>query len=334
MTETLLALPESIPVARACDALGFSRATLYRHTWLPAPRAPRLGPPPARALNEHARREILDKLHSSRFVDQPPAEVYATLLSEGLYLCSVRTMYRILHTHGETTERRAVRRPAKHPIPSVTATAPNQVWTWDITKMAGPSAGVFFFLYCILDLFSRYPVGWIVATQESAKLACQFVFDTVATWGLEKTDLIVHCDRGSPMTSTSMATLCDKLGIVQSFSRPRVSDDNPFSEAHFKTMKYQPDYPARMESPESARSWCNDFMLWYGHHHHHKNLALFTPADVYFGRVDQVARQRQQALDEAHARHPERFVHGPPRLARPPSSVSINPPTVMTSSAT
>lgn len=326
----LLALPASMSVVRACEALGASRATLYRHTWPAAPRAPREGPPPGRALSAQDRKEVVDHLHSQRFLDQPPAEIYATLLNEGIFLCSIRTMYRILRTLLENGERRALRAATKHPIPSVTATAPNQVWTWDITKLAGPAPGVFYNLYCILDLFSRYPVGWIVLERESAALATQFIFDTVAAWSLERTDLILHCDRGSPMTSGTMATLCDKLGIVQSFSRPRVSDDSPFIESCFKTLKYQPDFPGRMEDLSQAKYWCDEFMAWYAHHHHHSGLALFTPADVYFGRVEAVASKRQQALDEAYAKHPERFVRGAPQAKRPPASVSINPPTVMT----
>lgn len=324
---TLLQLPPGLPRSRACDALGASRATLYRHLSPPAaPPEPRLPRTSSRKIPEAIRREVLDTLHSPRFLDQPPAEVYAELLSAGIYLCSIRTMYRLLHDLGESSERRSVRAPVRHAVPSLTATAVNQVWTWDITKLAGPAPGIFYYLYCILDLFSRYVVGWVVLDKESAALATQFIFDTVAAHGLEHTDLVLHCDRGSPMTSGTMALLCGKLGVVQSFSRPRVSDDNPFVESSFKTMKYQPDFPGRMEGLEFSRSWCGEFFDWYSHHHHHKGLALFTPAEVFFGRVAEVAAVRQRALDEAYRQAPERFVRGAPRVALPPASVSINPP--------
>ncbi len=263
-------------------------------------------------------------LNDEPFVDQPPTEVYATLLSQGRYLCSVRTMYRLLAADEASKDRRRQRPPHRHEVPRLQATAPNQVWAWDITKLPGPRPGVFYFVYVLLDLFSRYVVGWMVAERENAKLATQFIGDTITEHGVDADQLVLHNDRGAPMTSTNLAQLCARLGIVQSFSRPRVSDDNPFSESQFKTLKYQPDYPGRFGSALHARGWLASFFGWYNEEHHHEGLALFTPAEVFFGRVDEVAAQRQVALDAAHHAHPERFVRGRPVVARPPSVVRIN----------
>lgn len=324
--DTLEDLPHGVPVAAACDALGQSRATLYRRTSPPLPPAPRSSPRSPRRLSDTEQKRVLDVLHEPRFADQPPAEVYARLLTESIYLCSVRTMYRLLAACGETKERRAQRAPVHREAPHVEATVPNQVWSWDITKLAGAEPGVFYYLYVMIDLFSRYVVGWLLAGRENTALATQFIGDTITLRGVDANALTIHSDRGSPMKSGSMAQLCAKLGVTQSFSRPRISDDNPFSESQFKTMKYQPDYPGRFGSELHARGWAESYFDWYNDKHHHEGLALFTPADVYFGRVEAVATQRQAALDAAYAAHPERFVHGAPKVARPPSSVAINAP--------
>jgi putative transposase len=267
---------------------------------------------------------VLDALHSPEFVDQPPHEVYATLLGRGVYLASIRTMYRLLAEGAETQERRRQRQPQVHPKPSLTATAPNQVWTWDITKLATTSVGVFLHLYVILDLFSRYVVGWMVATKECKHLAAQLFAETIARHGVEP-GLTVHADRGSAMKSDTLAQLLATLGAQRSFSRPHVSDDNAFSEAQFKTLKYQPDYPGRFDGELHARGWVGPFFGWHNDEHHHSGLALFTPADVFFGRVDQIRAVRQAALDEAFQAHPERFPNGAPRVPLPPTEVSINP---------
>ncbi len=317
-----------IPIAQACAALGLSRATLYRHTQPVKPASVAVRGPSPRRLSDLERQALLDVLHSEEFVDQPPPEVYATLLSRGVYHASIRTMYRVLAASGESGERRAQRGPMTHAKPTLLATGPNQVWTWDITKLRGSLHGVFYCLYAILDLFSRMTVGWLLAERESAELAERLFAETVARHGIEPGSLTVHADRGSAMRSDGLAQLLGSLGVVRSFSRPHVSDDNAFSESQFKTLKYQPDYPERFSSPTHARAWCQEFFEWYNDHHQHSGLALFTPADVFYGRVEEVAARRQAALDDAYAQHPERFPNGPPVVRRPPTSVAINPMSV------
>lgn len=314
-----------VPLSKACVALGVSRATLYRQTQpakLPValPRAPS-----PRRLSDLERQAVLDVLHTEEFVDQPPSEVHATLLSRGVYLASLRTMYRVLAASGENGERRAQRAPMKHAKPTLAATAPNQVWTWDITKLRGALPGVFYHLYAILDLFSRMTVGWLLAERESSQLAQQLFAETLARHGVESGSLTVHADRGSAMRSDGLAQLLGSLGVVRSFSRPHVSDDNAFSESQFKTLKYQPDYPERFASPAHARAWCQEFFAWYNDNHQHSGLAFFTPADVFYGRVEDIAARRKAALDDAYAAHPERFPNGAPVVHRPPTSVAINP---------
>jgi putative transposase len=263
-------------------------------------------------------------MHTAEFVDQPPAEVYATLLERGMYFASIRTIYRILAAAGELFERRNQRLPHTYAKPSLTAIAPNQVWTWDITKLATQQKGVFLMAYVIIDLFSRFVVGWMLATKECKHLAAQLFAETIARHGVTP-GLQVHADRGSAMKSDTLAQLLASLGASRSFSRPRVSDDNAFSESQFKTLKYQPDYPGRFEGEDHGRTYLGGFFSWHNDDHHHSGLALFTPADVFYGRVEAVAAVRQAALDTAYAAHPERFPHGPPRVPRPPATVSINP---------
>lgn len=314
-----------VPVSQACSALGISRATLYRQTQPARPPSVPVRAPSPRRLSDAERQAVLDTMHSEEFVDQPPTEAYARLLSRGVYLASIRTIYRVLAAFGESTERRAQRSPMTHVKPTLTATAPNQVWTWDITKLRGPLPGVFYCLYAILDLFSRMTVGWLLAERESAELAEHLFAESVARHGVEPGSLTVHADRGSAMRSDGVAQLLGSLGVVRSFSRPHVSDDNAFSESQFKTLKYQPDYPDRFASPPHAQAWCQEFFGWYNDHHQHSGLALFTPADVFYGRVEEVAGRRQVALDAAYAAHPERFPNGAPVVRRPPDSVAINP---------
>lgn len=313
-----------VPITTVCKALGLSRATLYRNTRPPMPPRVVERAPSPRRLSDEERDAIREVFHRPEFVDQPVPEVYATLLSGGIYLASMRTMYRVLAETGETRERRNQRLPQAHAKPSLTATAPNQVWTWDITKLATVQVGVFLHLYVIIDLFSRYVVGWMVAMKECKHLAAQLFADTIARHGIEP-GLTVHADRGSAMKSDTLAQLLASLGVQRSFSRPHVSDDNAFSEAQFKTLKYQPDYPGRFEGELHARGWLAPFFGWHNDEHHHSGLAFFTPADVFCGRVEQVRAVRQTALDAMYARHPERFPHGPPRVALPPAEVSINP---------
>jgi putative transposase len=313
-----------IPVTAACDALGVSRATMYRHTGPMWPSAVWERAPSPRRLSEDERAAVLEVLHTPEFADQPPTEVYATLLSRGVYLASVRTMYRLLAALGETKERRNQRTPGAHAKPSLTATAPNQVWTWDITKLATMQVGIFLHAYVIIDLFSRYVVGWMLAAKECKHLAARLFAESITRHGVEP-GLTVHSDRGSAMKSDTLAQLLASLGADRSFSRPHVSDDNAFSEAQFKTLKYQPDYPGRFHSELHARGWLQQFFGWHNDEHHHSGLALFTPAEVFFGRVAPVRAARQAALDAAFAAHPERFQHGAPLVPLPPSEVYINP---------
>ena len=316
-----------VPVDAACVALNVNRASLYRSRrpeTPPVSTVARARVPSPRRLDDAERQHLLDTLHLAEFADQPPSEVYATLLGRGEYLASIRTMYRVLAEAGENKDRRNQRAPLQHTMPSLTATAPNQVWTWDITKLATVEKGVFLMAYVIIDLFSRFVVGWMVAAKECKHLAAQLFAETIARHGVVP-GLQVHSDRGSAMKSDTLAQLLDTLGASRSFSRPRVSNDNPFSEAGFKTMKYQPDYPGRFTGILHGRAWLGDFFAWHNDHHHHAGLALFTPADVFYGRVTEVAAVRQAALDVAYGAHPERFPNGAPGVPLPPAAVHINP---------
>lgn len=314
---------------RACEAVGLSRATAYRHLQPRRRMQPAARRPSPRRISDAEREKVLATLDSERFVDQPPREVYATLLSEGTYLCSVSTMYRILRERAPVRDRRNHREPRRHAIPRLEATAPNQVWSWDISKLPTLERGVFLNLYVILDLFSRFVVAWMVAQRENSALAKQLFAEAIGRHDIEPGKLIVHMDRGAPMKSHGfadlLADLLAELGVDRSYSRPRVSNDNPFSESHFHTVKYQPDYPGRFDGAGHARAWCEDFFEWYNFDHHHEGLALFTPADVFFGRLDTVAARREQALRRAYEQYPERFFNGPSEVRRPPASVTINP---------
>ena len=314
-----------IPLQQACAALGMPRATLYRHL---KPKAQKQHAPRccnARRLSEAERHAVLDVLHEPRFADQPPAQVYAKLLDEGRYLCSVRTMHRLLAHAGESGERRVQRPKIYHAVPRLVADAPNVVWTWDITKLATWSRGVFLSLYVVLDLYSRYVVAWMVAGRENSALAKQLLAQAISCHGIEPGRLHVHQDRGAPMTAHGFLDLLHELGVDPSHSRPRVSNDNAFSESQFKTLKYQPDFPGRFRDAQHARAWCAEFFDWYNYHHQHSGLALFRPADVFHHRIEELIALRQAGLDAAYAQHPERFVHGPPKAARPPAVVAINP---------
>jgi putative transposase len=313
-----------IPFKAACEVLGIPRSTAQRNLApMQGPRLRRSRSPRKLATGEAQR--VLDLLHSERFQDQAPRQVYAELLDEGTYLASPSTMYRILAEHGESGERRNQREPRSHAVPHLVATAPNQVWTWDISKLATYVQGVFLNLYLVLDMFSRFPVAWMVAEHENSALAKQLFAEAITRYKLEPGSITVHNDRGAPMTAVGFIDLLATLGVQRSLSRPRVSNDNPFSEACFKTIKYQPDYPGRFSGAAHARRWFGEFFEWYAHQHRHSGLALFTPADVFLGRVPELAAQRQRALDAAYAEHPERFVRGRPSVRLPPAKVAINP---------
>ena len=326
MTAAVQCAPDLGPVA-ACDVLGVSRASLFRRLNPPLPPAvPPQRPSPPRALTTAERATVLDHLHAERFQDRSPAEVYGTLLDEGVYCCSIRTLYRLLAAEGETRERRDQLTHPSYQKPQLLATAPNQLWSWDITKLLGPAKWTYFYLYVILDVFSRYVVGWMIADREGKELARQFIADTCDKHDIAPGQLTIHADRGSSMRSKPVAFLLADLGVTKTHSRPHVSDDNPFSESHFKTLKYRPDFPECFGSLQHARSFCQEFFPWYNTEHHHSGLGLLTPEVVHSQRAEQVRNLRQKTLDVAYAAHPERFVKKPPQPPALPTAVWINPP--------
>ena len=316
-------LAAEVGIVMACAMLSIARASYYRRA---TPRAtkPRASPP--RALSMSERKLVLDELHAPRFVDLAPAEVFATLLDEGRYLCSERTMYRILAANGEVRERRDQLRHMNHPRPELLATKPNELWSWDITKLKGPAKWTYFYLYVVLDVFSRYVVGWMIAPVESAALAKKLAREACQREGIEPAQLTLHADRGSAMTSKSFALLLADLGVTKTHSRPHVSNDNPFSEAAFKTLKYRPGFPDRFGCEQDARAHCRRFFDWYNHEHRHGALGLCTPHDVHHGVAAQTLVRRASVLDAAFAAHPERFPRGRPTPSSLPTAVWINKP--------
>jgi putative transposase len=324
--EAVKELGPTLGIALLCAALGVARSSFYRSLQPRAPTAPRPSP---KALSAGERQAVLDVLHEPRFADLSPAEVYASLLDERAYLCSIRTMYRILSASQEVRERRAQLRHPKYAAPELLATAPNQLWSWDITKLMGPAKWTYFYLYVVLDVFSRYVVGWMVAPGESAALAHKLIAETCQRQGIPPGQLTLHADRGASMTSKPVALLLADLGVTRTHSRPHVSDDNPFSEAHFKTLKYRPDFPERFGSIEDARAHCVDFFRWYNTEHHHSGLGLLTPEDVHLGRAQERRDARAAVLAAAFQAHPERFTKGLPVPAPVPTEVWINKPAVL-----
>ena len=329
MTEAVVALaPASGMTAAACIALGVSRASVQRRrARLIAPAAvSRPRPKPARALTVPQRQAVLDLLHAPRFADQAPAEVYASLLDEGVYHCSIRTMYRVLDQNDEVRERR---NQLRHPVyrkPELLAERPNQVWSWDITKLMGPTKWSYFYLYVILDIFSRRVVGWCVADAESAVLFRPLLDDAIAKHHVPPGQLTLHADRGGPMKAKATALLLADLGVSRSHNRPHTSNDNPFSESHFKTLKYQPRFPKRFGCIEDAKSFCRGFFDWYNKDHHHAGIGLMTPDQVHYGQTDAVHAVRQDTLDRAFRDTPQRFVNKSPIPPNKPTAAWINPP--------
>jgi putative transposase len=338
--DAAMALAPTVGVQEACRALGVSRARFYRarsrrfseRAELEVSSAP-VGTKPepqrrahSRALDGVERQTVLDLLHSPRFCDASPAETYATLLDEGTYLASERTMYRLLAANGEAGERRNLR---VHPVyarPELLATAPNQVWSWDITKLLGPAKWTYYYLYVILDIYSRYVVGWMVAYREQAVLAERLIAETAAKQQIPPDQLTLHADRGTSMTSKPVAFLLADLGITKTHSRPHVSDDNPYSESQFKTLKYRPGFPSRFTTMEEARAFCQEFFPWYNTAHRHSGIGLLTPEAVHYGRAEVLHTARRQVLAIAYATHPERFVRGVPEPPALPTAAWINPP--------
>ena len=316
-------LAEHTSTAVACRLLGWSRATHYRAQQPPAHGPVRPRPAPPNKLSPAEAERVLEVLNSQRFCDKSVAQTWATLLDEGTYLCSMSTMHRLLRGAGLARERR---RQASHPTrarPELWATGPGHVWSWDITKLRGPARGVYYDLYVLLDIFSRYVVGWTVAAREDAEIAQALIAEAVATHGAPRS---VHADRGTSMTSKPVAQLLVDLGIARSHSRPHVSNDNPYSEAQFKTFKYAPVFPGRFGSLPDARAFCEDFFTYYNHTHRHSGIGLHTPASVHDGTATQVREQRATILQAAYQAHPDRFGHRPPEPPRLPTVAWINQP--------
>jgi putative transposase len=314
-----------VGVRRACQDLSVPRSGVYRRRHL-APPSVRGARSSSRRLKDEEKSIVLAYLHEERFQDCSPAQVYASLLDHGQYHCSIRTMYRLLDAQGENRERRDQLIHPPYRKPELLATGPNQLWSWDITKLRGPVKWSFYYLYVILDVFSRYVTGWMIAYRETACLAKQLIEHSCLKQKITPGQLTIHADRGSSMTSKSLALLLGDLGVVKTHSRPHVSDDNPFSEAHFKTLKYRPNYPDRFGSIQDARLFCQEFFSWYNDQHHHSGLNLLTPANVHSGQAAQLISKRQAVLDLAYQAHPERFVRRPPLHPSLPTAVWINPP--------
>ena len=320
-------LGDDVGLQQACRALDVSRASFYRRRRRKdSPTTDRRATPSPRALSVLERTQVRDTLNSDRFMDQAPREVYATLLDEGEYLCSIRTMYRILNENQSVRERRDQLKHPNYKKPELLATGPNQVWSWDITKLLGPRKWTYFHLYVILDIYSRYVVGWMLAHRESSDLASRLIRETVEDQGVCEDQLTIHSDRGSSMASQTVAQLLAALGVVKSHSRPHVSNDNPFSESQFKTMKYRPAFPDRFGSYEDAVGFCRSFFSWYNDEHYHTGIGLLRPAVLHYGEAPRVIEGRAQVLSSAYAKHPERFVRGCPQPQALPSAVWINPP--------
>lgn len=328
--EAIGQLAPLIGVRAACRATGRAQAGYYRrHRQSPAPVRPT--PPPRRrqprALTEAERARVRAVLNSDRFVDLAPAAVYHQLLDEGVYLCSISTMYRVMHEHGEVRQRR---RQATHPArvkPELVATGPNQCWSWDITKLLGPAKWTYYYLYVIIDIYSRCVVGWLIADRECKHLAERLLADTIAKQGIDREQLTIHADNGSSMASKPVAFLLADLGVTKSHSRPHTSNDNPYSESHFRTLKYRPDFPDRFGSLHDARTFCQDFFAWYNHEHYHSGIGYHTPHSVHHGQAQAVREVRADVLAAAYARNPDRFVRKHPEPPALPAAAWINKPT-------
>jgi putative transposase len=326
--DAIAELAPLVGVRDACAAAGRPQATHYRrHRQSPAPQRPRRERrPQPRALSTVERAQVRAVLNSPEHVDKAPAAVYHELLDNGVYLASVPTMYRVLREHDEVRERR---RQATHPArvkPELVAAGPNSVWSWDITKLHGPAKWTYYYLYVIIDIYSRYVVGWLIAEAESAALAEKLLADSIAKQGVDRDMLTVHADNGSSMASKPVAFLLADLGVTKTHSRPHTSNDNPFSEAQFKTLKYRPDFPDTFGSLADARTFCQRFFTWYNTAHYHSGIGYHHPVDVHYGRAQAVRDARADALTAAYTRNPERFVRKHPEPPALPTAVWINKP--------
>jgi len=324
---TALDLADQVPVRRVCQVLDVPRSSFYRARNPQSPKASRPRPPSVRALSAMERTTVRETLNNERFADKSPYQVYATLLDDDQdYLCSISTMYRILRHSDEVRERRNQLQHPTYAKPELLATGPNQLWSWDITKLRGPATWSSYQLYVILDVFSRYVVGWRIAQRESDRLAEELIAESCFKQGINPDQLTLHADRGPSMRSKTVAQLLLDLGVTKTHSRPHTANDNPYSEAQFKTLKYRPDYPDRFGSIDQARTWAQTFFHWYNTDHRHTGLGLMTPAAIHFGRAEKLTQHRHQTLQRVYQRHPERFVKGPPQPLKPPNAVWINKP--------
>jgi len=321
--------PRELALTKLCSALGLNRSSVYLRrkglkvaTAVSRCRKQAMQP---RALSAIECENVLRTLRSEPFSNQPPGEIYQQLLEQGDAPCSISTMHRLLRKEGENGERRKQRPAQHHAIPRLRASKPNEVWTWDITKLALTRKGVYLSLYAVTDLFSRFIVAWMVSIKENSALAMQLMNEAVIRYSIKPSQLTLHQDRGSPMTANGYLADMKLLDITCSHSRPRVSNDNPFSESGFKTLKYQPDYPGKFTSPTQARRWCSEYYDWYNFKHHHSGLNGYTPEQVFTGRYQTIATIKQAALDQRYRVNPERFVHAKPQIKLPPSVVNINP---------
>ena len=319
-------LADQIGTKRACDVLGMPRATWYRWHKCPKDSNASLKRKSPRGLSEQERKVVLNTLTNAEFVDKAPQEVFASLLDQGIYLCSIRTMYRILEQHDMVKERRNLASRSHYQKPELLAQQANRVWSWDITKLLGPEKWTYFYLYVIIDIYSRYVVGWMVAHRESTALAKRLMAQTCQRQNIPKKQLTIHADRESSMTSKGVAQLLGDLGVTKTHSRPHVSNDNPYSESQFKTMKYRPNFPRRFGCIEDARQFCQSFFAWYNYQHYHSGIGLLTPASVHYQQADSIIQKRKEVLLTAYNSHPERFVNKQPAPPILPCAVWINPP--------
>jgi len=331
-TITQANLDTSISIDALCIALVIPRATYYRHldrleqSQNVALKVVLPKKTPENALRKQERQTVLDLLHSDRFIDKTPYEIYYELIDQGEYHCSIRTMYRVLEEQGESKDRRLQRNHRDAVKPELLATRQNEVWSWDITKLLGPQKWVYFHLYVIMDIFSRYVVGWLIADRECQKLARRLIHTTALKHGIQPNELTLHADNGPAMKALTVAQLLDHLGIAKTHNRPYTSNDNPFSESQFKTMKYRPEFPVRFQSLTSAEAFCQPYFNWYNNEHYHSGIAWLTPESVHFGRGEVILQKRHETMQQAYIEDPRRFNNQSPKLYQLPSEVYINPP--------
>lgn len=320
-------LSAKVGTKKACNGFGIPRSSYYywknpdSKTVLHRDRKL-----PDFAYTNAEKHEILNVMNSDIYMNQTPYEIYASQLDEGKYICSVRTMYRILSENDQVKERRKIRMSTNYKKPELLATKSNQIWTWDITKLKGPEKWTYFYLYVMIDIFSRFVVGWMVAFRELSSLAKEFITETYKRQNIKRDQLTIHADRGTSMKSQPVAFLLSDLGVTKSHSRPYVSNDNPYSESHFKTMKYRPEFPERFNSLAEAREFCRSFFDWYNKDHYHSGIGFLTPESIHYGFAENILENRKKVLLNAFEKNPKRFRSKKPKLKNLPKSVWINKP--------